>query len=447
MSVQTELNRILNLKNNIRTKLNSLGVLNNADANLSQCNTALQTIDKYTGSTTVTEKGVLSVGGKYVPSDISIDISLTKIGEVTLKDKSNNNDFLEANGSFIDTKNYSPELAEVLPFLPPADLSYAKNFFDVDYNGEYYLGLNKSGVWKSTDLKSWVLVFSEFYGYKIRWFKNKWVMACQPVNSSPPDVSRNGIAYSEDGGQSWTKVIIGEGVRIYTPTLEIKGDYIYYAFHWDSAEWLYYSTDLISWTLVINSTYVDEYMMRLLKANERVFFTFNASTTSLSLYEVVDTKVSEISIPSKFYVNIARILFHNNKYFICPDRTSVYKINYADNLSATTTYKTIEWPPSTCYGGIPFTLANRLLFYSGESSTHASWYSLQSDMTWRYLYSTKGSYGSQNFCTTQNIKDRVILIGSEEGSWTTSLDNYNQGGYIASLRKLPDYQNAYIKVR
>lgn len=77
MSVQTELNRILDLKNNIRTKLNSLGVLNNADANLSQCNTALQTIDKYTGSTTVTEKGVLSVGGKYVPSDISIDISST----------------------------------------------------------------------------------------------------------------------------------------------------------------------------------------------------------------------------------------------------------------------------------------------------------------------------------------------------------------------------------
>lgn len=64
MSIATEITRITNLRNTIRTKLVNLGIITNSSASLSDCSTAIDGLSKVTPSTpatTITVSPTMSV--------------------------------------------------------------------------------------------------------------------------------------------------------------------------------------------------------------------------------------------------------------------------------------------------------------------------------------------------------------------------------------------------
>lgn len=75
MSIQTEISRLQTLRNNIRTKLISLGLLSNADATLADCQTALDGVDLYTGGNTITSNGTVACAGKYMAENLTVEVN------------------------------------------------------------------------------------------------------------------------------------------------------------------------------------------------------------------------------------------------------------------------------------------------------------------------------------------------------------------------------------
>ena len=82
MSIQTEISRLQTLRNNIRTKLISLGLLSNASATLADCQTALDGVDLYTGGNTITSNGTVACGGKYMAENLTVEVVPVEIYKV-----------------------------------------------------------------------------------------------------------------------------------------------------------------------------------------------------------------------------------------------------------------------------------------------------------------------------------------------------------------------------
>lgn len=75
MSIQTEISRLQTLRNSIRTKLISLGLLSNANATLADCQTALDGVALYTGGNTITSNGTVACGGKYMAENLTVEVT------------------------------------------------------------------------------------------------------------------------------------------------------------------------------------------------------------------------------------------------------------------------------------------------------------------------------------------------------------------------------------
>ena len=75
MSIQTEISRLQTLRNSIRTKLISLGLLSNANATLADCQTALDGVDLYTGGNTITSNGAVACKGKYMAENLTVEVT------------------------------------------------------------------------------------------------------------------------------------------------------------------------------------------------------------------------------------------------------------------------------------------------------------------------------------------------------------------------------------
>lgn len=91
MSIQTEISRLQTLRNNIRTKLISLGLLSNADATLADCQTALDGVDLYTGGNTITSNGTVACGGKYMAENLTVEVTSSSSSFIAAIDGSGRN--------------------------------------------------------------------------------------------------------------------------------------------------------------------------------------------------------------------------------------------------------------------------------------------------------------------------------------------------------------------
>lgn len=78
MSVLSELSRLNGLKTTIRSKLISLGALSSSatSADLEDCSTAINAIDKKTASDVTNINGVVTIPAGYYPEGITLQVGV-----------------------------------------------------------------------------------------------------------------------------------------------------------------------------------------------------------------------------------------------------------------------------------------------------------------------------------------------------------------------------------